>query len=247
MDQAQVQVGLLSAWTGPEGELISNDEVLDCVQRHDFEFLILSYLRFPTRFRGLCSVNLRQPMKAIADLKKRAVQGFVGVRVLPWLWELPPNHRLFTALLPTMSDLHLPLCIQVGHSGPMKPSEYGRPIPYVDDIAREFPDLTIVGGHIGYPWTNEMIALCTKHRNVYIDTSAYTAKRYPQELVTFINTNGKSRVLFGSNYPMLTPERCLMGLESLLPDPATREKFLSGNARKVFKLGKSLGASTSKL
>jgi predicted TIM-barrel fold metal-dependent hydrolase len=78
----------------------------------------------------------------------------------------------------------------------MKPSEYGRPIPYLDDVAREFPQLRIVGGHIGYPWTNEMIALATKHSNVYIDTSAYTAKRFPQELVTYMRTNGKKKVLF---------------------------------------------------
>lgn len=105
-------------------------------------------------------------------------------------------------------------------------TEDGRPIPYLDDVAREFPELTVVGGHIGYPWTNEvprllsdhqMISLCTKHRNVYIDTSAYTAKRFPQELVTYMNTNGKSRVLFGSNYPMLTPKRCLEGIDELIP------------------------------
>lgn len=65
----------------------------------------------------------------------------------------------------------------------MMPSEYGRPIPYLDDVAREFPDLKIVGGHVGFPWTNEIIAMAMKHPNVYIDTSAYVCKRYPQELV----------------------------------------------------------------
>ena len=76
--------------------------------------------------------------------------------------------------------------LQVGHTGPLMPSEFGRPIPYLDDVAREFPDLKIVGGHVGFPWTNEMLALAMKYPNVYIDTSAYVCKRYPQELVRLV-------------------------------------------------------------
>ena len=115
-------------------------------------------------------------------------------------------------------------------------SEYGRPIPYLDDVAREFPDLKIVGGHIGYPWTNEMITLATKHPNVYIDTSAYTSKRYPQELVTYMNTNGKEKVLFGSNWPMISPSRCLADLHLLGFSEQTLDYFVEKNAVKVFKL-----------
>ena len=62
------------------------------------------------------------------------------------------------------------------------PSETGRPIPYIDQVAIDFPELVIVGGHIGYPWTEEMVAVARKHENVLIDASAYTAKRYPPEL-----------------------------------------------------------------
>jgi len=127
------------------------------------------------------------------------------------------------------------------------PSEPGRPIPYLDDVAREFPDLKIVGGHIGYPWTNEMIALATKYPNVYIDTSAYTIKRYPQELVTFLTTNGKKKVLFGSNYPMLTPAQCLQGLDKLFLDDTTKSLFLHDNAVKVFNINTSGSISHSKL
>ena len=63
---------------------------------------------------------------------------------------------------------------QVGHTGPLRSSEPGRPIPYLDKVALDFPELVIVGGHIGYPWTEEMVALARKYANVYIDTSAYT-------------------------------------------------------------------------
>lgn len=59
----------------------------------------------------------------------------------------------------------MPFCTQVGHTGPLRHSEPGRPIPYIDQIAIDFPELTIVGGHIGYPWTEEMIAVARKHEN----------------------------------------------------------------------------------
>jgi uncharacterized protein len=93
-----------------------------------------------------------------------------------------------------------------------------------------------VCGHIGYPWTTEMIAVATKHPNVFIDTSAYTAKRYPAELVAYITENGRKKVLFGTNYPMLTPARCLEGLDELIRDEEARELFLHRNAERVFKL-----------
>ncbi|WP_197473477.1 amidohydrolase family protein, partial [Oleiphilus sp. HI0066] len=66
-----------------------------------------------------------------------------------------------------------------------------------------------VGGHIGYPWTEEAIAVATKNENVYIDTSAYTANRYPDNLVKFIKEHGRTKVLFGTNYPMLLPAQAL--------------------------------------
>ena len=94
------------------------------------------------------------------------------------------------------------------------PSEVGRPI-YLDQVAIDFPDLTIVAGHIGYPWTTEMIAVADKHPNVYIDTSAYAAHRYPAELVDYLKGRGRHKVMFGTNYPMMTPARALARLDDL--------------------------------
>ena len=113
------------------------------------------------------------------------------------------------------------------------PSEVGRPI-YLDQVALDFPELVIVGGHIGYPWTDEAVAIATKHKNVYIDTSAYTVKRYPPALVEFMRGHGRKKVLFGSNYPMIAPGKALEGLDGLGLDAEAREMFLSGNARRVF-------------
>ena len=83
----------------------------------------------------------------------------------------------------------MPFCTQIGNSGPLIPSEVGRPI-YFDQVALEFPELTIIGWHIGYPRTDEAIAVATKHRNVYTDISAYTVDRYLLQLVYYLKHQG---------------------------------------------------------
>jgi len=82
-----------------------------------------------------------------------------------------------------------------------------------------------------------MIAVCRKHENVYIDTSAYTSRRLPPELVEYMRSkSGRKRVLFGTNYPMISHERALEGLDDLGLDEEAQSLYLEGNARRVFKL-----------
>ena len=88
----------------------------------------------------------------------------------------------------------------------------------------------------GAPWTNEIISLATKFPNLYIDTSAYKAKRFPPDFVDFMRGRGAKKVMFGTNYPMLTASACLEGFESLGLSDEAKERYLSGNARRVFKL-----------
>ena len=128
-------------------------------------------------------------MAAVRELRRRVRDdGFVGLRVVPWLWRLPPTDRRYYPLFAECVELGVPFCTQVGHTGPMRRSETGRPIPYIDEVALDFPELVIVCGHVGYPWTEEMVAVARKHPNVYIDTSAYTTKRLPDELIAFMRT-----------------------------------------------------------
>jgi uncharacterized protein len=183
------------------------------------------------------AVPLLQPMDAVRELR-RCVRdlGFCGVRLLPWLWGLPPDDRRYYPIYAECIELDVPFCLQVGHAGPLHPSEPGRPIPYLDQVACDFPELRIVGGHIGYPWTEEMVALATKYDNVYIDTSAYTPARYPDTLVRFMKGHGRRKVLFGSNWPMIPPKKCIDQLDALGLDPDVRAAFLAGNARRVFAL-----------
>ena len=106
----------------------------------------------------------------------------------------------------------------------------------MDNVAHEFPELRIVGGHIGFPWVSEMISLMMKHPNVYVDTSAYKASRFPQELVAYMRGPGKHKVLFGTNYPMLTPAQCLKDIQALELGDDVLPRFLAGNARRAFNL-----------
>ena len=175
-------------------------------------------------------------MAAVAEIRRCVEQlGFKGIRVLPWLWEAPPTDRRFYPVYVACCELGIPFCTQIGHTGPLMPSEFGRPM-LLDRVALDFPELTIVGGHIGYPWTDEAVAVATKHENVYIDTSAYTVRRYPPQLVEFLRTNGQRKVLFGTNYPMIPPAKALAGLDDLGLSDEGRALFLAGNAERVYRL-----------
>ena len=224
MDQAGVDKMLISAWEAPGRSMISNDDVAGFVKDA------------PDRLVGVGSVDISKPMKAVEEIH-RCVEdlGFKAIRVLPWLWSEPPTHPRFYPVYVACAKLNVPFCTQIGHTGPLMPSEVGRPI-YLDQVALDFPELVIVGGHIGYPWTEEAIAVATKHPNVYIDTSAYTVRRYPPELIRYLKSNGRKKVLFGTNYPMITAEHALKGLDALDLEDDTRSAFLSGNAIKVFRL-----------
>lgn len=225
MDEAGVDVGLVSAWCGPGGEMISNDEVAAWTNA------------YPDRLRGVASVDLRDPVGAVGEVRRAVHElGFVALRVVPWVWERPPNDRYYYPLYVACVELGIPFCTQAGHTGPLRTSETGRPIPYLDDVALDFPELVIVAGHIGYPWTQEMVAVARKHPNVYIDTSAFAAHRYPAELIEYLTTDGAGKVMFGTNYPMLMPRAALAELDSLGLTADTRARFLGGNAVQTFGL-----------
>lgn len=225
MDRAGVDKLMLAAWCRPEGWVFDND-------------LVAEYTRaFPERFVGVAAVDLSKPLAAVRELERAVLElGCKALRIVPWLWKLAPNHRLYYPLYVKCIELDIPFCTQVGHTGPLMPSETGRPVPYLDEVALDFPELRIVAGHIGHPWTDEMIGVAWKHDNVYIDTSAYLPRYYPQQLLQFMRTYGQDKVLFGSNFPQLSLERCLRQVDELALPDAVRAKFLHGNARHVFKL-----------
>jgi predicted TIM-barrel fold metal-dependent hydrolase len=159
MDAGQMEKLMLCAWCGPRGWMFTNDQIAEIVRQR------------PDRFCGVATVSLMNPREAVRELRRAVTElGLKALRVVPWLWKLPPNDKHYFPLYVACIELGIPFCTQVGHTGPLMPSETGRPVPYLDDVALTFPELTIVGGHIGHPWTAEMIGLAWKHDNVFIDT-----------------------------------------------------------------------------
>ncbi|MDX2201572.1 MAG: amidohydrolase family protein [Hyphomicrobiaceae bacterium] len=225
MDEGGVGIALLAAWHGPEGSLISNEEVAGMIDAA------------PDRFRGLATVDLENPMQAVRDIR-RWVDGrrFVGVRVVPWLWGLPPNDRRYYPVYAACIDAGVPFCTQIGHTGPLRGSETGRLIPYLEEVMLAFPELTVVGGHVGFPWLDELVTMAVKFPNFHVDTSAYVLHRLPPAFVAWMKGVGQKRVMFGTNWPMLRPRHCLEGLDTLGLTDAQRQDFLSGTARRVFRL-----------
>ncbi|MGH9841259.1 MAG: amidohydrolase family protein [Blastocatellia bacterium] len=225
MDRAGIQMLLLSAWHRPGGWVTHNDTVAEMVRQ------------FPDRFAGVAAVNLEKPVEAVRELE-RAVKdlGFKALRVVPWLWNRPPNDKFYFPLYVKCIELNIPFCTQVGHTGPLMPSETGRPVPYLDEVALVFPELKIVAGHIGFPWTDEMIGVAWKHENVYIDTSAYLPRYYPPQLIHYLKTYGQDKVLFGTNFPQLELEKCMQQVGELGLPEEVKARFLFKNARRVFNL-----------
>ncbi|HIN12812.1 MAG TPA: amidohydrolase, partial [Gammaproteobacteria bacterium] len=120
MDEANVSKSLISAWVAPNVVMISNDEVAAFVAK------------YPERLIGVGSVDISKPVQAVAEVKRCVNElGFKAIRVLPWIWELPPTNRLFYPIYAACCDANIPFCTQIGHTGPLMSSEVGRPI-YID-------------------------------------------------------------------------------------------------------------------
>jgi len=224
MDAGSVDLALACAWYSPDGPMISNEDVRQLCETNE-------------RFFGVASGDIRDPVRCVSRIKHYVQKhGFVAVRILPWLWERYADDRLFYPIYTACVELGVPLCLQVGHTGPLRPSDMGRPIPHLERVLLDFPELVVVGGHIGAPWLDEMIFLANKFPNLYIDTSAYVPSRYPPALVEYMRGRGAKRVMYGSNYPMLQHQAISKQLDMLKLEPETLELFLRRNAERVFKL-----------
>ncbi len=200
---------------------------------------------YPDCFIGFASVD---PWKGIVATREltRAVRelGLRGLKCHPIAQAFYPNDRRFYPLWETCQGLGVPLLLHTGTTGVgagvpggngLK-LKYAQPIPYLDDIAADFPRLTIIGAHPSWPWQEEMLAVATHKTNIYIDLSGWSPKYFSPSLVRYANTILQDRVLFGSDYPFLTPERWLADFEQAGFKPEVREKILLGNAKRLLGL-----------
>lgn len=206
------------------------------------DYVAEAVTKYPDVFIGFASVDPWKGTKAVSELE-RAVKtlGLRGLKCHPIAQGFYPNDRQFYPLWETCSALKIPLLLHTGMTGVgagvpggngLK-LKYAQPIPYIDDIAADFPNLTIIGAHPSWPWQEEMLAVAVHKTNIYIDLSGWSPKYFPASLIQHANTRLQDRILFGSDYPFLTPDRWLADFEKAGFKPEVHEKILLLNAKKL--------------
>ena len=197
----------------------------------------------PTRFSGLAGVDPTRGMQGLRDLEQAVREyGFVGAHLYPHWFGWAPDHAKYYPYYAKCCELGIPIMMQVGqnlvYSRDRRLPSVGRPI-CLDQVAIDFPELPLIGIHIGVPWTDEMIAMAWKHDNVFIGVDAYGPKHWPASLVHYLNTYGKTKVLFGTDWPVIDPERSMREIAAMDLRPESRALLLRDNARRIFRLPES--------
>ncbi len=192
----------------------------------------------PDRFCGLAGLDPYRGMQGLRDLEHGVRElGFVGAHFYPHWFGLPPDHAKWYPYYAKCCELDVPIMLQVGHnlvySRERRLPSVGRPI-CLDQVAIDFPDLKILGIHIGVPWTDEMISMAWKHDNVFIGVDAYGPRHWPPQLVHYLNTYGRHKVLFGTDWPVIDPERAMREIADLGLRSETLAALMRDNALRVF-------------
>lgn len=213
------------------------EKVVVTMRAHEPDARILAFPdAAPDRIALSLSLDPRMGMATVRALDRYARDyPVVLARVVPFFFNLPPNDRVYYPVYAKCCELGLPISVNTGIPGPPAPGMCQYPM-HLDDVCLFFPELTVIMAHGADPWWREAIRLMIKYRNLYLMTSAFAPKYFPDELVQFMNTRGKDKILFASDHPVLTMERCVDEARSLLA-PRLREgvleKFLHGNAQRV--------------
>jgi uncharacterized protein len=192
--------------------------------------------RFPRRFKASVGLDPTRVMVAVRRLEMAVRDyGYSGAYIMPSMVGVPPNHACYFPIYAKCVELDLPIKINVGVPGPLRPAAMQSPM-LLDEVLLAFPELVVVGVHLGHPWQLEVIALLQKFPNFYLATSAWSPKYVPRELWDFANTRrGINKLMWATDYPLLTVERCVReGWEVPLKDDAKR-RYLRDNALEVFK------------
>jgi uncharacterized protein len=183
-------------------------------------------------------MGVREARRLIGDYKIR------GFKFHPQVQDFAPNDRACYGLYEAIAEAKLPAIFHTGHSGmgTGMPGgggirlRYGDPM-YVDDVAVDFPDMPIVLAHPSWPWQDQALSICLHKPQVYIDLSGWSPKYFSPTLVQYANTLLKHKVLFGSDYPLITPDRWLSDFEKISVRDEVRPLILKQNAVQLLGLG----------
>lgn len=214
---------------------VPNTEVIEFAKQHS-DFMIAFASVDP--MRGQDAVN-----EARSLIRGGGVHGF---KLHPPLQQFAPNDRRAYPFYEVMAEHKLPVIFHTGHSGigTGMPGgggirlKYGNPMD-IDDVAVDFPDMKIILAHPSFPWQDEAISVCMHKPNVYIDLSGWSPKYFSQTLIQYTNSILKNKVLFGSDYPLLTPDRWMADFEKIAIKDEVRPLILRENAIRLFGFQKS--------
>jgi uncharacterized protein len=212
---------------------IANEEVAEMAAEHA-DVLIPFASIDPAKGK----MGAREARKLV---KEYGVRGF---KFHPSMQGFYPNDRKAYVLYEAIAEAGVPALFHTGQTGAGAGARGGMGVRLkfsdpmcLDDVAVDFPDMPIILAHPSFPWQDEALAVATHKPNVYIDLSGWSPKYFPANLVQYSNTLLKDRVLFGSDYPAITPDRWLADFEKLPMKPEVRPMILKGNALKLLKLG----------
>ena len=215
------------------GLRISNDEVAEAVKKHSD---VLMGFGSVDPWKG--KIAVKETERCIGEL------GLRGMKFMQATMAFYPNDRRFYPLWEKCQELGVPILFHMGTTGIGAgspggrgiPLKYCRPIPYLDDVAADFPELQIIAAHPGWPWHEEMLAVAVHKGNVWMDLSGWAPKYIPQTVIHHANSLLQNKVLFGSDYPLLSPERWLKEFDELNIKEEVRPKILLHNAARLLNL-----------
>ncbi|MFP6734232.1 MAG: amidohydrolase family protein [Rhodospirillales bacterium] len=205
-----------------------------------YQVVVDAVKAYPDRFFGLAGIDPFEGMAGVRELERAVSElGFIGAHVYPHWFELAPDHAKYYPFYAKCVELGVPIQLQVGQSliySPANPMRsVGQPIT-LDAVACDFPELKLIGIHIGIPWHDEMIAMAWKHPNVYIGSDAHAPKYWPQSFVRYLNSYGQDKVVFGTDFPVIDFGRAMDEIAGLDLKPEVLAKLLRRNAEKIYGL-----------
>ena len=194
----------------------------------------------PDRFSGLAGIDptlglaqLRELEHAVKDL------GFVGAHYYPHWFDMPPDHPYVMPINAKCAELGVPIMMHVGHNlvyrRDLRLPSVAHPIAF-DRVPILYPELTLIGIHLGVPWVDEMISMAWKHDNVFFCGDAYAPSHWPSQVVHYANTYGQDKFMFGTDWPVIEPERAVRDIQAHNYRPDPYRKMMRDNAIKAFKL-----------
>lgn len=187
------------------------------------------------------SIDPHRRAEGVAEAKRLLATGMVrGLKLHPPVQQFFPNDRVAYPLYELFAAARLPVIFHTGHSGigTGLPGgggvrlKYGNPLP-IDDVAVDFPDMPIIMAHPSFPWQDEQISICLHKPNVYIDLSGWSPKYFAPQLIQYANTRLKQKVLFGSDFPLITPDRWIADFEKIAIREEVRPLILKENASRL--------------